>query len=175
MAFEELRVGFETGNLVLLRRIGAGAMGTVWLAEHRTLRTRVAVKFVTEELLLGDPVALERFAREAEILARLKSPHIVQVLDRAMTNSGVPYLVMELLEGETLSRHLARRGPTSLAIVRRVVEHVAKALTKAHALGVVHRDIKPDNIFLARTDEGLVCKVVSASARQASSQGRSPG
>jgi serine/threonine-protein kinase len=159
VAFEALHAGFETGNLVLVRRIGAGGMGTVWLAEHRTLRTHVAVKFVTDEVLLDDAIALERFAREAEILARLKNPHIVQVFDRAMTNSGVPYLVMDLLEGETFSRHIARHGSASISIVRRVVEHVGRALTKAHLLGIVHRDIKPDNIFLALTDDELVCKV----------------
>ncbi|MBM4357809.1 MAG: serine/threonine protein kinase, partial [Deltaproteobacteria bacterium] len=156
---EELKAGFETGNLRLVRRIGAGGMGTVWLAEHLTLRTRVAVKFLTDPALYSDAIGLERFAREAEVLARIKSPYIVQVLDRAMTNSGVPYLVLELLEGETLSKHIARNGGASLEVTRRVVEHVGKALAKAHALGVVHRDVKPDNIYLATADDGLVCKV----------------
>ncbi len=156
---DELRAGFETGNLKLVRCLGHGGMGTVWLAEHKTLRIRVAVKFVTDTTLTTDAFAVERFAREAELLARVKSPHIVQILDRSMTNSGTPYLIMELLEGETLSRHIARNGGASLELVRRMVEQVGDALSTAHALGVIHRDVKPENIFVARTKEVLSCKL----------------
>jgi serine/threonine protein kinase len=156
---EELRPGFETGNVRLIRRIGAGAMGSVWMAQHLTLSTRVAVKFVSSEE--SEPVTLARFAREASTIAQLKSPYVVQVYDRAATVGGSPYMVMELLEGETLGKYLSRRKRASFAIARRVVEHVGKALAKAHGLGVVHRDIKSDNIFLTRGDEGaLVCKVL---------------
>lgn len=157
--FAELEPGTVTGNLRLVRRIGAGAMGSVWLAEHLTLGTNVAVKFIGDASMIGDEVTLSRFMQEAALVAKLKSPYIVQVLDRAATQLGVPYIVMELVDGELLGRHLARRGSASLEVTRRVVDHVGRALTKAHALGIVHRDIKPENIFVALTDEGVCCKL----------------
>ncbi len=120
--FTELEPGTVTGTLRLVRRIGAGAMGSVWLAEHLTLGTNVAVKFIGDASMIGDELTLSRFMQEAALVAKLKSPYIVQVLDRAATQLGVPYIVMELVDGELLGRHLARRGSASLEVTRRVVD-----------------------------------------------------
>jgi len=146
-------------HLRLKEPLDRGAMGMVWVARHETLRTEVAVKFVDGEVVSKFPDALERFRHEASASARLKSPHAVQVFDHDLAEDGTPYIVMELLEGETLGERL-EDGPLTLKETARVVTHVARALTRAHALGVVHRDIKPNNIFLCDTvDDALFCKV----------------
>jgi eukaryotic-like serine/threonine-protein kinase len=142
----------EPGKLVnprvkLVRRIGEGAMGEVWLAEHLTLHQRVAVKFIATERMKDDPAAHDRFVTEARAAAQMKSPHVVQVLDFG-TTAGVPYIVMEHLDGSTLSAWLGLIGKLSLMQTVSVVVQVAKALAKAHAVGIIHRDIKPANIFL---------------------------
>lgn len=149
---DELRPGvFVTKAVRLLRPLAQGGMGKVWVAEHLSLGTQVVVKFMSPEIALL-PGALERFTREAAALAAVKSPHVVQVFDAGLTESGVPYIVMELLDGEDLAHHLAHGGPMPVADVVRVVVQVGKALAKAHRIGVVHRDIKPENIFLCRDD-----------------------
>jgi len=151
--------GQRVGNqLTLVRPIDGGAMGSVWVADHRTLRTEVAVKFVDRDLASDDPSALERFRHEASASARIKSPHVVKVFDHDFTDDGTPYIVMELLEGETLRQRLGR-GPLSLIEAAQVVTHVSRALARAHEVGVIHRDIKPENIFLSGEDDEMFCRV----------------
>ncbi len=135
-------------------------MGSVWRAEHLTLGTQVAVKFISAELAASSTEALERFRREARTAAQIRNPHVVQILDSGVTEQGTPYIVMEHLEGESLGERLEREGALDLRMAALVVVQVAKALHAAHRLGIVHRDVKPDNIFLATTEEGLVCKVL---------------
>jgi formylglycine-generating enzyme required for sulfatase activity/serine/threonine protein kinase len=142
----------EPGKLVnprvkLVKRIGEGAMGEVWLAEHLTLKQRVAVKFIAGDRVKDDPAAHDRFEQEARAIAQIKSPHVVQVLDFGTTQS-VPYIVMEHLDGSTLAAWLGLIGKMSLAQTVSVVVQVSKALHVAHKLGIIHRDIKPANIFL---------------------------
>jgi eukaryotic-like serine/threonine-protein kinase len=135
------------GNYEALHQIGRGGMGEVWAAKHTRLPKHVAIKVLH---LRGAPLtddALARFKREAEIACRLKHPNIVDVTDIGQLPSGDPFLVLELLEGEPLSRRL-KRGPMPLDEVRSVVRQVGSALQAAHYQGVVHRDLKPDNIFL---------------------------
>lgn len=122
-------------------------MGSVWRAEHLTLHTEVAVKFVSDALI-GDQGFLARFTREAIASARIKSPHAVQIFDHGVTADGVPYIVMELLEGEDLRTRLLREKKLPLADAVKVVTQVARGLSRAHAASIVHRDIKPGNIFL---------------------------
>src|SRR5688500_9695524 len=98
-----------TPNVQLSHELREGGMGTVWVAKHLTLDTTVAVKFVSAELARGGDQVLERFRREAKAAAKLKSPHVVKTLDHGVTADGVAYIVMEMLEGETLSEHLAKR------------------------------------------------------------------
>ncbi len=137
----------------LLRPLSEGAMGTVWVGEHLTLHTEVAVKFISHELEKDDPQVLERFQREARAAAQIKSPNVVQMLDHGVTGDGTPYIVMELLEGESLADHLDRMGALGPPQAAMIVSQVARALAKAHSLGIVHRDIKPENIFLLDEDE----------------------
>ena len=128
-------------------------MGRVWVAEHLTLETNVVVKFMAKEIAATADGAA-RFAREASVAAAVKSPHVVQVFDHGVTPDGDAYIVMELLEGHDLGAHLSSHGPMAPRDVAALVAQVAKALGKAHQVGVVHRDIKPDNIFLCEADGG---------------------
>jgi serine/threonine-protein kinase len=132
--------------------LGTGGMGTVWLGHHEALHTKVAIKFIKPQFSVA-PDARRRFEIEARAAAKLQSKHAVKVYDYGVTDSGTPYIVMEYLEGESLSDALIRRGPMPAAEVGKIFEQAARALGKAHKMGIVHRDIKPDNIFLATNSE----------------------
>jgi len=136
----------------LLRPLDEGAMGTVWVGEHLTLHTEVAVKFISQDLAKDNPQVLERFQQEARAAAQIKSPNVVQMLDHGITDDGVPYIVMELLEGQSLAQHLSEHGPMDVGEAALVVTQVACALAKAHSLGIIHRDIKPENVFIVAED-----------------------
>jgi len=133
-------------------------MGSIWAAEHILLKAPVAVKVIVDSMRT-QPALRTRFEREALAAAQLKSPHIVAVSDFGF-DGDVPYMVMELLEGEDLAQRLQRGGAMMPRDVLAIAIPIAKALSKAHAAKVVHRDLKPANIFLARTDDGEVVKVV---------------
>ncbi len=132
------------------RLLGRGGMGEVWLARHlRLTGKQLAIKVLhTQGEVPAD--ALARFKREGEIAARLEHPNIVQVLDFNNLPSGQPFIVMELLKGESLAARL-HRGPLSPDEVSQVMRQVGSALHTAHQAGVVHRDLKPENIFLVPT------------------------
>ena len=150
----ELQPGTSDAPSVrLVRPIGHGGMGRVWLAEHLTLDTNVVVKFMSSDIAATADGAA-RFAREASVAAAVKSPHVVQVFDHGITPEGDAYIVMELLEGRDLAAYLSQSGPMAPRDVAALVAQVAKALGKAHQVGVIHRDIKPDNIFLCDADGG---------------------
>ena len=141
------------------RLLGRGGMGEVWLARHRRLSGKqVAVKVLRLQGAVSSE-ALARFRREAEIAARLEHPNIVQVLDFNSLPSGEPFLVMELLKGESLAQRLLA-GPMALEAAQNVVRQVGSALQAAHRAGVVHRDLKPENIFLVPTSLGDQVKVL---------------
>ena len=151
----------ESGTLVnenvrLVEPLGEGGMGSVWVADHLTLQTQVAVKFIAEELVETSPDAVKRFQREAAAGAQIKSPHVVQTLDHGVMDNGTPYIVMELLEGEDLGQYLDREDRASPEFMAHVLVQVGRALSKAHAIGIIHRDIKPDNIFLVASDDDEV-------------------
>jgi serine/threonine protein kinase len=143
----------------LTRPLGRGSMGEVWVAHHRTLGEDVALKLLTRSPVpeeVEDPsTAIARFRFEAQVAARLsrKTRHIVRVTDNG-EEGGLAYLVMELLEGEPLMNRLLRSGPLDLPVASKVVAQIARALTEAHAAGVMHRDLKPANVFLARDEDG---------------------
>ncbi|HHH12089.1 MAG TPA: serine/threonine protein kinase, partial [Sorangium sp.] len=136
-------------NVRLIRPLGKGAMGDVWVAQHLTLRTEVAVKFITKELGNHHHEVNSRFEQEASMAAQIKSPYVVQTFDQGKMADGTPFIVMELLEGESLQALLDRVGPLQPALVVKVVAQMAKGMSKAHKLGIVHRDIKPDNVFIS--------------------------
>ncbi|MBW2523059.1 MAG: serine/threonine protein kinase, partial [Deltaproteobacteria bacterium] len=157
----DLRPGtFVTDNVRLERLLREGAMGQVWVAEHLTLELHVAVKFMSKKLTANEGELRARFIREAATAAKIKSPHVVQTHDQGFMSDGTPYIVMELLEGESLADRLSRDGSIGLPETGQIVLQVSKALSRAHGLGIVHRDIKPENIFLCRGEDGLIVKVL---------------
>ncbi len=130
--------------------IGRGGMGAVFLASHARLPGKqVAIKLLHAEIEDGDVLA--RFRREAEIASRLGHPNIVAVHDFNVTPEGMPYLVLELLQGETLAARL-RHGPLPIEDTMAIMRQVGSALAAAHREGIVHRDLKPHNIFLVPTE-----------------------
>jgi serine/threonine protein kinase len=144
----------------LIRKLGSGGMGSLWVAKHERLNTEVAVKLMAPELA-RDPSFVQRFAREAAAAARVRSPHVVQVFDHGISSTGLPFIVMELLEGWDLRRHLQRVRVMSPEDVVTMVGQLARALGRAHEIGIVHRDIKPENIFLCDVNDGsLFVKVL---------------
>jgi serine/threonine-protein kinase len=135
-------------------------MGEVWVADHLGLETQVAVKFIHADLTAGDPAIVARFEREAAASAQINSPHVVRTFDRGVMPSGVPYIVMELLQGESLADRLANVTRLGVREVCEITMQVARGLEKAHERGIIHRDIKPENVFLVRGDDGLCAKIV---------------
>ena len=136
-------------------------MGSVWLARHLSLDVDVAVKFI-DAAFRDQKDHRSRFALEAQAAARINSPHVVNVLDFGAETSGRLYIAMEYLQGEDVGKLLDRSGRLSPAITARIVSHACRGLGRAHALGIAHRDVKPDNLFLvgASDDEGFVLKIL---------------
>ena len=137
------------GAYRITRLLGEGGMGAVYEAVQLRLNKRVAVKLMARDLA-ANREALARFHREAEITSHLGHPHLVTVFDFGQAESGEPYLVMEYLEGEDLDHRLRRVGRLPIETVVHVVRQVASALNAAHDQGVVHRDLKPGNVFLVQ-------------------------
>ena len=137
------------GTYKITKKIGEGGMGIVYQAEHVRLPKSFAVK-VLSAAVAPESELYHRFRREAEICSRLKHEHIVDVVDFNLTEDGRPYLVMELLEGEDLATRLDLAGRLPIEKVIDILGQVTSALTEAHEQGVVHRDLKPQNIFLCQ-------------------------
>ena len=148
-------MGLEAGAVLarsyrLLHTIGEGGMGRVWIAEQLALERKVAVKVLSDEAIQSQS-ALELFHREARATARVDNPHVIRVLDFDVTEQGWPFLVLELLVGETLEERVQRSGALSVDDVREIVEQTCSALEAAHDCGILHRDIKAENLFLQRS------------------------
>ena len=148
------RPGERVGRYRVVREIGRGAMGVVFEVIHEKLERPCALKLL-RPLATQDEGAVRRFEREAKILARLSSPNLVHVLDVDRTEGGVPYLVMELLAGETLEERLAT-GPVPLTEALAIVFDLCAGAEAAHAEGVVHRDLKPSNVILTKSGAKIV-------------------
>jgi hypothetical protein len=136
----------------LLRELGHGAMGSVWLADHLTLEVPCAVKFIVAESV-DDPRYRAQFHLEARALAQVQSRHVIRVLDHDFCDHG-PYIAMELLVGEHLLSRLERVGRLDARTTCQIVSQVARGLSKVHEAGILHRDLKPENVFLARDPDG---------------------
>jgi eukaryotic-like serine/threonine-protein kinase len=150
-------IHFEAGTIIagkyrLRRALARGGMGSVWVARHLHLDVDVAIKFMAPELAASAEGRV-RFEREAKASAQLKIANVVQIHDYGIEDD-TPYLVMELLEGESLAERLMRERRLSHSATLGVVDPVCKALRRAHEVGLVHRDLKPGNIFIARQGGG---------------------
>lgn len=139
-----------TERIRLERLLGEGGMGSVWVAEHLTLGTRVAVKFISVELAKSHPELKERFLREAAASAKIASPHVARTFDFGAMSDGTPFLVMELLEGESFHEHLKANAPLEVEDVLWLLEGLLEPLAAAHKAGVTHRDLKPTNVFITK-------------------------
>lgn len=141
----------------LVSPLGQGGMGSVWQAEHEGLRSAVAVKLLNPSIA-DNPDMLDRFMREAQSAAALRSTHVVQVFDYGV-HAGMPFIAMELLAGESLGARL-QRGVLPVSELAWIYTHVSRAIQKAHELGIVHRDLKPDNLFIVRDGDLDIAKVL---------------
>jgi serine/threonine protein kinase len=146
------------GRYCLVEQLGKGGMGSVWRAEHLALRSPIAIKLIDLETTESYDAQV-RFMREAQAAANLRSPHVVQVLDYGV-DDGTPFIAMELLEGESLGTRLGRLGRLSVNETSNIVSQTARAMTRAHDAGIMHRDLKPDNIFLVGNDDEEIAKVL---------------
>jgi eukaryotic-like serine/threonine-protein kinase len=147
------------GKYQLVRLIATGGMGTVHEARHEKTRGRVAIKILSETAK-QDPASRARFAREARAAGRLRSRHVAKVLDVDALEDGTPYLVMEYLEGEDLSRVVKAKGALPIQQVASILVQVCAGVAEAHANGIIHRDLKPGNIFLAEEGALQIAKVL---------------
>jgi serine/threonine-protein kinase len=143
--------GRTLGDFRVLRRLGQGGMGQVYLAEQIALKRKVALKLLRAELA-ADATALERFKIEAQAVARATHPNIVQVYAVGEAD-GIHYMALEFVEGRTLREHLEKKGSPELLVALSIMRQVASALQRASELGIVHRDIKPENILITRKTE----------------------
>jgi serine/threonine-protein kinase len=142
----------------LVRELGSGGMGTVWLARNEVIGKDVAVKLLRSDVTTAD--AVERFVREARAAACVDHSAIVRVYDYGHTDEGQPFIVMERLSGESLSDMLERRHSLPALEAVRVLLPVLEGLAAAHEQGIVHRDLKPENVFLAREGSHIQPKVL---------------
>jgi serine/threonine protein kinase len=141
------------GKYRVERVVGSGGMGVVVAARHEQLDQLVAIKFISENAL-GHTDAAQRFLQEARAAAKLKSEHVIRVLDVGMLESGAPYMIMEFLEGSDLEKVVAQFGPMPPTYALRLFRQACAGLAEAHAAGIVHRDLKPQNLFLTHTPDG---------------------
>ena len=141
------------GKYRVSRVVGEGGMGVVVEATHVQLDERVALKFLRPEML-AMPDVVARFDREARAAVKLKSDHVARVMDVGKTQAGVPYMVMEYLEGKDLGETLAEQGPLPVPQAVEYIIQACEGIGEAHARGIVHRDVKPENLFLVKRDDG---------------------
>ena len=162
---------FIAGRFRIEREIGRGGMGTVYLATHLGLERPVAVKIIKREFASDSDVS-DRFLREARTMAKLRHPHAAMIFDAGSLPDGRHFIIMELVEGETLAQALAREGRFSPAQAVRIAMQVCDVLEEAHRIGIIHRDLKPSNIMLSERgvcvlDFG-VAKVLASTAESTS-------
>jgi len=155
---DTLAPGTRLGKYQIVRLLGRGGMGAVYEALHGEINKRVALKTLSPAVA-AVPGARARFLREAQLTSRVRHPHIVDVTDMG-TEGSCSFLVMEFLKGEDLGQRLTRLGPLAPTELAEIMLPVCSAVSTAHLEGVVHRDLKPQNIFLAEGPRGLHPKVL---------------
>jgi len=168
----------DLGSYRLVSKLGAGGMGEVWRAEHRLLARQAAIKLVRPEALRDPnhaPKIRERFRREAQTLASMRSRHTIELYDYGVTDDGTFFYVMELLDGFDLDTLVRSYGAQSPARVIHLMAQACQSLAEAHDAGLLHRDIKPANLFVSRAaDEVDVLKVLDFGIVQMRSEGADP-
>jgi len=140
-------IGHKVNNYELTRRLGEGGMGAVYLAEHPLLGRKAAVKVLRPELASNQEL-VQRFLNEARAANAIHHPNIIDIIDVGLLPEGVPYMMMEFLDGESLATRLRRVPRLSVGEALKHARQTASALTAAHAVSIVHRDLKPDNLFV---------------------------
>ncbi|MEO5728332.1 MAG: protein kinase, partial [Byssovorax sp.] len=150
------------GKYQILRKLGQGGMGAVYEAKNLETGRHVAVKIIISELLAKSSDAILRFKREAKAAGAIDTPHVAQILDAGWdSTTGDPYMVMELLSGEDLKQVISRIGPIAPEVALRITAQACLGLQAAHEAGIIHRDIKSANLYLARRESGeVVVKIV---------------
>jgi serine/threonine protein kinase len=157
---EEVLIGATIdGKYRIQYMVGRGGMGTVYRATRLLIGDSVAIKILHKEQV-ADAQAVERFRREAQAAARLKHPNAVTIYDFGVSNDGLIYLVMEIVEGENLRSIIQQQGPLTPSAATEIITQVCEALDEAHQQNIVHRDLKPDNILVSYVTNGLRIKVL---------------
>ncbi len=152
-SYREYKVGEDLGQYELKELLGQGGMGTVFMAEHKLLGRRVAIKILLPEF--ADQLGIvHRFFKEAQAVNRIGHPNIIDIMDCVEGVDHLPYLVMELLEGESLQAVIQARAPMSPGEVVSLGRQICDALSAVHAKGIVHRDLKPENLFVTQQTDG---------------------
>jgi len=140
-------IGWKIGNLELVARLGVGGMGSVFKAEHRTLRTHYAVKILHGQYS-SDEIAVERFRQEAIACSKLRHENVVFITDFGFVDDIGLFITMEYLDGIPLGTMIRRKGQLEYGRAARIVDQIAAAMSAAHRLGIIHRDLKPDNVMV---------------------------
>ena len=153
------RLGQRLGEYVVVARVADGAMGRVYEGRHHATKARVAIKVLHPEVA-RDAVAVERFKREYETANEMKHPNVVRVIDFGTTADGLNFMTMEYLEGEELGNLLRRDGKLETKRMIRMVCQAALGLDYAHSFGFIHRDLKPDNVFLCKGEAGETVRIL---------------
>jgi hypothetical protein len=140
--------------------VGRGGMGTVYRAQHMALHEPVAIKILRRDAA-SDPEIVTRFMREGQLAVKLRSEHVARIHDISQTEDGLPYMVMELLQGADLGQLVEQNGPMYAPIAVDLLLHGCDAIAEAHSLGIVHRDVKPTNLYVSfRPDQTAIVKVL---------------
>ena len=151
---EDILIGRTIGRYEIVCQVGQGGMARLYRARHKFLPQEFAIKFLFGEFA-ANPQIVTRFHREAQAVSQIKHPNIVQTVDFGQTDEGLPFMVMEFIEGASLSQYIAAHHPLPLPVIADLAKQLASGLSAAHAEGFVHRDLKPGNVMISERPEGL--------------------